>query len=293
VELRQIAYFEAVVRCGGFTRAAEHLHVAQPAVSAQVRQLERELGAPLLLRTTRRVTLTAAGETFLGRARRILAEVEATRQDFAELADVLSGRVTVATTQLLGPLDLPGTLARFHRAYPGVDLALRSGLVAALLAALDDGDVDLVLGPLHPGLPDRFSAESLFDEELVVATPPGHRLASAPAVDVADLRDESFVSLAPGSGLRTLLEEAAAAAGFSPRVRFETHGPDSIRELVGVGLGVALMARSTTSGPGPAVAVVPLRDGPHHPPVGLIRLRDRALSPAASACRDYLRGDGP
>lgn len=180
MELRQLVYFEAVVRCGGFTRAAESLHVAQPAVSAQIRRLESELGVALLARTTRRVSLTHAGEVFLARTRRVLGELEAARGDLAQLAAVLRGRVTLGATQVIGVFDLPAALAQFHSLYPGVALTLRSGLIAQLLAALDGGEVDLVLGPIHSDLPYRYAALPLVDEQLVVVTPPGHPLAREP-----------------------------------------------------------------------------------------------------------------
>src|SRR4051794_34268423 len=106
MELRQLRYFAAVASCRNFTRAAELLHVAQPAVSAQIRQLEQELGVTLLARTTRRVALTQAGELFLARTRRVLAELDAARGDLAELTATLRGHVTLGTTPVLGPLDL-------------------------------------------------------------------------------------------------------------------------------------------------------------------------------------------
>lgn len=118
MELRQLVYFEAVVRCGGFTRAAEHLHVAQPAVSAQIRHLEKELGVTLLARTTRRVALTQAGELLLVRARRVLVELDGTRVDLAELTEVLRGRVVLGATEVLGAFDLPATLASFAGRFP-------------------------------------------------------------------------------------------------------------------------------------------------------------------------------
>ena len=111
MELRQLAYFDAVVRHGSFTKAAQRLHVAQPAVSAQIRRLEAELGVTLLERTTRRVALTQAGELFLARARLALAQLEGARADLAELSAVLRGQVRIGATQVLGSLDLPAALA--------------------------------------------------------------------------------------------------------------------------------------------------------------------------------------
>lgn len=290
MELRQLVYFEAVVRCGGFTRAAESLHIAQPAVSAQIRHLENELGAPLLARTTRRVALTAAGELFLARTRRVLGELDAARGDLDELAAVLRGRVTLGATQVLGPFDLPAALATFHARYPGVALTLRTGLIAQLLAALDTGEIDLVLGPIHADLPSQYAAHRLTAEQLVLITPPGHRLAREAHLSLADLRDEPFVCLPHGSGLRAILAAAAAAEDFEPRVQFETASPTSIRELVSAGLGVALLAHSAAKGSGPPVAVNTVHPTPPHPSIGLIHHRHRRLSPAARTCRRHLGG---
>src|SRR6516225_4890745 len=154
MELRQLAYFDAVVRHGSFTKAAQRLHVAQPAVSAQIRRLETELGTTLLERTTRRVALTHAGELFLSRARQALAQVDAARGDLAELSAVRRGRVRIGATQVLGSLDLPASMASFRRRYPGVSLALHTGLIAKLLGMLDAGVVDLIVGPVHDDLPN-------------------------------------------------------------------------------------------------------------------------------------------
>jgi len=288
MELRQLRYFEAVARYGGFTRAAERLHVAQSAVSAQIRALESELGVALFDRTTRRVTLTHPGELFLVRARRVLGELDGARGELDDLAAVLSGRVAIGATAVVGPFDLPGALARFHVRYPGVDLLLRSGLVAKLLTLLDGGDVDLVIAPIHDDLPAHFAARRIAAEDLLLVLPPEHRLARGGVLDLGELRDERFVCLPADSGLRTLLDDAAAGAGFAPRVQFETTGPADVRALVAAGLGVALLARSAVEPPGPEVAVRPLRNAPAHPPIGLIHRRGRPLGAAARACRRQL-----
>jgi LysR family transcriptional regulator, transcription activator of glutamate synthase operon len=286
VELRQLVYFEAVARVGGFTRAAAELHVAQSAVSAQIRRLEKELGVPLLRRTTRRVALTAAGALFLDRARRALAELDTARGELVDMSEVLRGRVAIGATSVLGPFDLPSALAAFHGRYPGVALTLRAGLIAALLAMLDAGEVDLVLGPVHDDLEPRFAAHRIAPEDVVLVLPPGAR--SSRTVALSDVRDSPFVCLPAGSGLRAILDAAASAAGFSPRVQFETAGPASIRELVSAGLGVALLARSAAERPGPPVTVCRLDPPPPHPPIGLIHHRDHRLTAAARTCRRHL-----
>ena len=288
MELRQLAYFDAVARHGSFTKAAQRLHVAQPAVSAQIRRLEAELGTTLLERTTRRVALTHAGELFLARARHVLAELDAARADLGELSAVLRGRVRIGATQVVGSLDLPAALAQFRRRYSGVSLALHSGLIAKLLGLLDAGDVDLLVGPVHDDLSAALHARPLVAEDLVLVTAPGHRLAAQRGPSLAEARDEQFVCLAADSRLHEILTAAAAAEGFVPRIEFETYSPASIRELVAAGLGVALLARSAVQQPGPAIGVCELARPPEHPPIGLIRSRARPLLPAARAFWNHL-----
>jgi LysR family transcriptional activator of glutamate synthase operon len=289
MELRQLDTFAAVARQGGFTRAAEHLRLAQSAVSAQIRALEAELGVPLFARTTRRVTLTQAGEVLLSRYDRIQSELAGARADLTELTAVLRGRVTIGATAVLGDFSLPAALASFHDRYPGVDLSLRSDLIAGLLAALDAGETDLVIGPRHEDLPDRFRARRIAEEYLVLALPPGHRAVTS----LAGLRDEPFVCLPAGSGLRRILIAAASAAGFTPRIPFETHSAMAIRDLVSAGVGVALLARSAVLRPGPPITVQAPHPAIPHPPIALIHRRGRPLSPAARACRRHLLEQAP
>jgi LysR family transcriptional regulator, transcription activator of glutamate synthase operon len=286
MELRQLVYFEAVARHGGFSRAAQQLRIAQPAVSAQIRRLETELGTALLERTTRRVSLTHAGELFLARARTVLDELDGARADLDELAAVRRGHLRIGATLVLASIDLPRSLARFHRRYPGVTLALRTGLIAQLLDDLDSGTVDVVVGPLHDDLPAGFVADPLAPENLVLITAPDRRL--PPVATLAAVRDEPFVCLPVGSGLQALLVAAAAAEGFTPRIPFETHSPGSIRELVSAGLGVALLAESAAVAGGPAVQVHSLEPPLAHPPIGIIQVRGRVPSPAARAWQQYL-----
>jgi LysR family transcriptional activator of glutamate synthase operon len=289
MELRQLVYFDAVVRHGGFTRAAGHLRVAQPAISAQIRRLETELGVPLLRRTTRRVELTVGGELFWARTRRILEQVDKARAELDELTDTLRGRVVIGATPVLGSFDLPAAIAGFHRRHPGVAVELRSGLLAELLAELDAGRVDLVLGPLHADLAPRFCPGTLVEERLVLIVPPGHRLSEEHPGRLAAAQEEAWVCLPTGSGLHRILLTAAAADGFIPRIAFQTDSPSSVRALVAAGLGVALLAASQAQAPGPPIEIYPLEAPPEHPPIGVIILRASGLPPSVRAMYGSLR----
>ena len=285
MELRQLVYFEAVARCGGFTRGAEELHVAQPAVSAQIRRLERELGVALLTRTTRRVTISEAGKLFLARTRRVLAELEAAQDDVADVAAVLRGRVVVGATGVFGRFDLPTALAGFAGRFPAVALSLHTGLLSDLVAELGAGAADLVLGPLEPGLPTVCTTHPLVSDRLALLAAPS-RVPGRPPVDLAELAGDPFVALPLGTGPRTALE--AAVPGV--RVPFEVSDAAHVRALVAAGVGLALMPASSGEGPGPEVEVCDVRPAVAHPPFGLVW--HEPLSPAARALQRHLVGSG-
>ena len=195
------------------------------------------------------------------------------------------GQLRIGATQLLASIDLPRVLAGFHRRYPGVTIALRTGLIADLLADLDAGRIDVALCPVHDDLPAAYLGQPLAAESVVLATPPGRYAFAGGVARLAEVRDEPFVCLPAGSGLRGILADAAAAAGFEPRIPFETHSPASICELVAAGLGVALLAGSPRGPRGrPSM---PARSGPPW------RTRPSAWSGSAAAPRTRPPGRGP
>lgn len=166
---------------------------------------------------------------------------------------------------------------------------MRSGSTGQhLLGGLDSGDLDLALGPALAGLPGRYAIKQLFSEELVIITSPGHRLGHQAALPLDELRHEPFVCFPPGSGLRKILNDTAASAGFTPAVPFETTSVSRIRELVSVGLGVALLARSVATASGRPVTVHSIRPRPLYRAIGLIHHRNHHQTPAALACQKLL-----
>src|ERR1051326_4130301 len=199
MEMHQLTYFESVSRHLHFTRAAEELNVAQPAVSQQIRKLEAELGAPLFHRMKRHVALTEAGETFLPHARAVLQRLEEARLEVQELSGLRKGRLAVGAPPSVGTHLLPRALAAFSRRHPGIALAFREAGSRTLVNLLENGDLDLavVIQPIrHPAL----EALPLLEEELLLAVPRTHALASGRGrVRLAQLRDEPFVLLREGA----------------------------------------------------------------------------------------------
>ena len=244
MDLRQLSYFVAVAEERQFTRAADRVSVAQPAVSAQIRRLERELGETLFHRDRRAVTLTAAGETLLPHARAALAAAEGGRDSIASLRGMLHGRLRIGVA---GPVDsrLAVTLGAFHRAHPAIEIALTSLQNQPLLSAIAEGGIDAgVVGVGAQPLPPEVRARVVAVEPLVLGVRRDDPLSGRARISLADLREASMITLTPGSGLRTVLENACHDAGFSPRITAETGDLGSLVELVAAGLGVAVVPRS-------------------------------------------------
>jgi DNA-binding transcriptional LysR family regulator len=287
VDVRQLRSVEAVARHRHFTRAAEELHVAQSALSHQIRRLEQELGTPLFDRTSRRVSPTEAGQAIAARARRVLAEVEAARAEVDELRGVLRGRIWIGALRPAGGLDVPGLLARFSQAHPGIEVGLREGIASDMLRFLAADELDAAFCLLAGELPDDFSVERLTDEEVVAAFAPD-RAPPAPHVNVADLARHRIVAPRRGSAITTALERRFADAGTPLRLALESGDPFLLSALAAQGFATAILPRSLTALEGPALDVRSLHPAVHLP-VALVWRRVRNLSPAARTCIEFVR----
>ncbi len=287
MELRQLRAVEAVARHRHFTRAAEELNVAQSALSHQIRQLELELGTPLFERTSRRVSPTEAGTAVAARARRVLAEVDAAREEVDELRGVLRGRIWIGALHPAGDLDVPGLLARFSAAHPGVEVGLREGMAADMLGFVAAGELDAAFCLLAGDTPDDLAVERLGEDEVVAAFAPEHAPAAA-RVGIAELRRGAIVAPRRGSALTSVVDERFVAAGEPLHLALESGDPFLLRSLAARGFAAAILPRSLTALEGPAVEVRSLRP-PVHLPVALVWRRERNVSPAARTFIEFVR----
>jgi DNA-binding transcriptional LysR family regulator len=284
MELRQLRYLVALADECHFTRAAAREHIAQPALSQQIRRLETEVGLALVERTTRRVALTDAGELLVARARRILAEVDDAQAELGTLAGVKGGRLAVGALHTMGPVDLSLLLAAFHRNHPAVELTVREQSSEELAEMLRDDEIDLAFLSVTERIQSHgLELHRLVTEELVAVLPPQHALADRDGVTMTELAGDAFISFRTGSRLRELLDWAAADAGFEPRIALESNESRRIRSLVSSGLGVAILPRSDAAGPGAPVAVTPLVEPALTRDVTLASRAQRRHSPAAQA----------
>jgi DNA-binding transcriptional LysR family regulator len=259
MELRQLHYFVAVADEGHFTRAAQRLLIAQPAVSQQIRRLEAELGEPLFDRDRRHVRLTAAGRALLPHARATIAAADRAKAAVRSLSGLLTGRLTVGAFEGAPEGLLATALGRFRRAHPAVEVRATEGYAAELLTAVQRGELDAAI----TGLPDTakpppgVTVTELSTDPLMIAASPDHPLAREPGIPLTRLRDEPMVTLAGDSSQRAHIERACRKAGFEPQITAETMRLSLLWELVSQGIGIAIVPRSSP-GSGTKVTLVPI-----------------------------------
>ena len=290
MDLRQLRYLVALAEELNFTRAAASEHIAQPALSQQIRRLEEEVGVGLVERTTRKVALTEAGQTLVVRARRILAELEAAHSEMESLRGVDTGHVTIGAIHTMGPLDLSLALAEFHRQHPAVALTVREhhSEECAELLRIDELDCAFL------SVTERVEAHGLalhqlISEELMVLMPRDHAFADREEVRMAELAHEQFISFRQGARLRELLFSAGRDAHFEPQVTLESNETHRIRMLVSRGLGVAILPQSDAMAHGAEVRVARLVDPSLRRDITLAWRLGRRHSPATAAFVELAR----
>jgi LysR family transcriptional activator of glutamate synthase operon len=285
MELRQLKYVEAVARHRHFTRAAEELHVAQSALSHQIRRLEAELGTELFERTSRRVAATEAGEAVAARARRVLSEIDGVTEEIDELRGVVRGHIWIGALLPAGEIDVPALVARFSEAHPGIEVGIREGTAGDMFGYLAEDEVDAAFCLLHGELPEGLVVEHLSEDEIIAAFAPG----DAPAkkrVSPADLRPYPVVAPRSGSTIKAALDDLFARSGEPLHVSLESGDPFLLRCLVAGGFGAAILPRSLTQREGPPIEVRGLRPAVRLT-VALVWREHRHASPAARAFIEF------
>jgi DNA-binding transcriptional LysR family regulator len=264
VELRHLRYFVAVAEELHVGRAARRLNIAQPPLSRQIRDLERDLGAPLFVRVPRGVELTPAGRAFLPEARLTLAQAERAQRTARRAARGETGRLRVGYVEAATySTVLPDVLGFFRLHLPSIGLSLFEMDVVQQGEAFRDGRIDV--GILHSPPPDAdrwLRVEPVYADPLVAALPQSHRLTGRRRLALADLATDGFV-LVPRSSGPTLYDGVIArcsAAGFSPRVVQEAPGWHTLVGLVAAAVGVAFVPRSLGQLPRPGVVFRPVHD---------------------------------
>jgi DNA-binding transcriptional LysR family regulator len=287
MHLRHLESFVAVADHLNFSRAADELHIAQPAVSQQIRALETELGMDLFDRIGKKVTLTEAGRALLPYARQILTLVNAAENEVRERDQLKRGRASLGAPPTVSIHILPARLMQFKQQWPGLEVTLREAGTQTLLGLIEDGKLDLAVAATDV-LPESVESTPFLEETYLLAVSQRHPfLGKRQTVKLADLAAEPFILFPEGYKLREVTLRACRAAGFEPRVALDGGAMQSALEFVSAGLGVALVPElALTDGNG--IHAVRISDQTLKRELGLVWLKGRSLSPAARTLRDFL-----
>ncbi|NKN33097.1 LysR family transcriptional regulator [Marichromatium bheemlicum] len=288
VSLRQLRVFEAVARHLSYTRAAEELHLSQPAVSMQVRQLEETAGLALFERLGKRIELTEAGREVFDYSRAINRSLQEMEEVLESLKGVNRGRLHLAAASTVNYFA-PRLLAVFQRRYPGIGLQLDITNRESLVQMLEANAVDLVLMGQPPSRVE-VESEPFMDNPLVVIAPPEHPLAGVADIPLARLAEESFVMREPGSGTRQAMERIFAEQGLAIRHGLQMTRNEAVKQAVRSGLGLSVVSLHTIELELETrrLVVLDVEGFPQRRHWFLVYRQGKRLSPAARAFRDFV-----
>lgn len=287
MEVHQLRYFCAVAETSSFSRAAEQSNVSQPSLSQQILKLEDELGARLFDRLGRSVRLTELGKTFLPRARAVLRELEAAKDDVVEGKESIGGPVAVGVIPTVAPYFLPSRLIAFSSKFPQVRLTVLEEITPILLERLRKGTIDIAILAL-PIRGHEFETEALLTERLFAALPRKHKLNSRGSLSLKDLRAEPFLLLRDGHCFRDTAVAACDRARLHPQIVFESGQFSSLLSMVGAGMGVSIVPEMAIEKKAQC-CYVRIADDHAVRTIGIAILRGRSLTRAQAALRHHLR----
>ena len=285
MDLRHLKVFVEIVRQGSFTRAAERLHIAQPAVSVTLRKLEEELDLTLLNRQEKHLTLTAEGETLLRHAERILADFNTAETEMAELRGLTRGEVRIGIPPMMSSYYFPLIIRNFRERYPHLQLSVNGEGAASIQRMIARGELDMgvIAGQT---LPEGFESQRFLREEIVACVPQDHPLAGRRTITLAEFLGEPMILFKKGYYMREWIDELVSAQQLQPQVVFETNLFSLVRSLIREKLGISTFLRMVVQDD-PELAVVSF-DPPQYLDLLIAWKSDRYLSRANRAFIDFL-----
>ena len=294
LDLKRLSVLREVVARGSFSAAADSLHLSQSAVSQQVAALEREVGQPLLERTSEGPKLTVAGEVLVSHAGAVIARLEEAERELAEIAGLEGGRLRLMSFPTASAALVTRAMAEFSARFPSIELHFSEGEPEDSIPALRGGEIDIAVVFDYAEAPQDFGrdteAELILEEPMRVALPPGHPLAASDTVEVSALAEEDWLCGDRPSSCREHVHNVCRDAGFEPRISFESDDYQVLQGLVAAGLGVTLLPALAGKHPG-----VELREIVPKAPVRRVRAVSReasSRSPASDEMVAILRDVG-
>jgi len=286
LNVTRLSVLKEVAYRGSISEAAEALSYSQSAVSQQIAALEAEAGLTLLERHPRGVSLTAAGQTLVGHAEGILAELERAEAALAQIAGLRGGRLRIASFPTAGATLMPLAIATFRELYPDIELTLAEGEPEDVAPRLRAGELDLALLFEFEGetlVGERMTRAELFEDPMYLALRADHPLAARQGLRLEDLREEAWVQTSRASPCARHVVRCCHGAGFEPNVAFESDDYQTVQGLVAAGVGVALIPRLALSALRPDVLIRSLDPAPPVRRVIAAAPAGARLVPAATA----------
>ncbi len=287
MELTALQAFVAVAEAGSFSRAADALFLTQPAISKRIAALEDDLRARLFDRMARSVELTEAGRALLPHARRVLAELETSRQVVADLSGTVGGRLRIGTSHHIGLHRLPPILRRYTSRYPEVELDLHFMDSEQACQAVDRGELELAVVTLPESPPETLATETLWPDPLDFVAAPDHPLTRQARIEVTDLAQWPAILPAVTTFTRRIVAAALRPSGMNLRIALETNYLETIKMMVSVGLGWSALPRTMNHG---ELSVLPLKGIRLERRLGLVSRVGRTPANAAGAFVELARG---
>jgi DNA-binding transcriptional LysR family regulator len=284
----RLRQFATVARTEHLTHAAEQLGMPQPTLSRTIAHLETDLGVPLFTRPGRSIRLTRHGRMLADASDRVLTILDDALHQITGETDPAHGRIAFAFLHTLGVDVVPRLLKDFRAEHPAIRFALVQDTSREMLEQLLKGEVDVCLTVPVPTAPGVLS-EPLDEQRVDLVVPSGHRLADRQTIRLAEAATEYFISTLPGNSLRIVTDELCEAAGFTPRIVFESEQVATIHGLVSAGLGVALLPVGEEE-PDPAVATIRISRPKAGRTICVNWMADRKLTAPAAGFRDFLLG---
>jgi DNA-binding transcriptional LysR family regulator len=283
LQLAHLETLQAVTRHGSFSRAARELHLTQPAVSMQVRQLERALGVPLLERVGKRAFPTKAGEVLLAHAGRALRELETGVEVVQQLRGVVAGRIRLGTSASFSIYLLPPALRRFRVRYPKTELMVVTGNAPEIARAVVQNQLDVGIVSL-PVRERELAVRAFYRHELVAIAPPDRPWRRGARVGAAELAREPLILFEQGATLRRVIDEWFQRAGVAPVLPMELNNTEAIKKLVESGLGRSVTSWFSVADDVRARRLAAARLAPPlHRDIGVILRHDKPRTPVLDA----------
>jgi LysR family hydrogen peroxide-inducible transcriptional activator len=280
MELYQLGYFIEIARQRSFTRAAERLHMAQPALSQQMKNLETELGTALFIRGRKETQLTAAGKAFLPRAEALIAQAEAAKAIVSDVAQLRGGKLIVAAIPSVSACLLPEVIRSFARHHSKVELQLIEDSSERVAESVESGRADIGFLQL-PASKAAFETRTIITEPFVLLVAKTHAMAKQKEVPLKQLAAESFIFY-KGRARDTALE-ACRKAGFEPRIACESGELETVRALVAAGLGLAVVPQLAAGNLPKTIQAITIREPRMQRQIAAVWQKGSVLSPAAQA----------